>query len=142
MTIHLGLSDSVLTTLHLSGRSTSSVANGTGIDMQGWEGIRFTISLGTFGTNSTFDGLVQTAPDSGFNTVTNVANSNLVQVPAANANSIAIVEVFQPTARYVRFQATPAVNAIVWSVIADRYGPNGILPVTQSAQQVVKVAQN
>lgn len=139
---HLSLSDSVLTTLHLSGRSTSSVANGTGLDMQGWEGVRFTVSLGTFGVNSTFDGLVQTAPDSGFNTVTNVTNSNLTQIPAANANCVAVVDVFQPTARYVRFQATPAVNAIVWSVVADQYGRNGILPPTQSAQQVVRVAQN
>jgi hypothetical protein len=140
---HLSLSDSVLTTLHLSGRSTSAVANGTAVDMQGWEGVRFTISLGTFGVNSTFDGLVQTAPDSGFNTVTNVANSNLVQIPAANANCVAVVDVFQPTARYIRFQATPAVNAIVWTVIADQYGKNGILPpATQNAQQIVRVAQN
>ena len=142
MPMHDSLSDSVLTTLHLSGRSASAVANGTAVDMQGWDGARFVISIGTYGVNSTFDGLVQTAPDSGFNTITNVANSNLTQIPAANANCIAIVDVFRPTARYIRFQATPAVNAIVYSVVVDQYRRNGILPPTQAAQQVVRVAQN
>src|SRR3954464_3157967 len=142
MSNHDSLSDSVLTTMHLSGRSASAVANGTAGDMKGWDGARFVISLGTFGVNSTFDGLCQTAPDSGFNTVTNVANSNLTQIPAANANAIAIVDVFRPTSRYVRFQATPAVNAIVYSVVADQYRRNGVLPPTQAAQQVVRVAQN
>lgn len=139
---HLGLSDSILTTIHLSGRSASAVANGTAVDMQGWDGARFVISIGTYGVNSTFDGLVQTAPDSGFNTVTNVANSNLTQIPAANANCVAIVEVYRPTARYIRFQATPAVNAIVYSVVVDQFRRQGILPPTAAAQQVVKVAQN
>src|SRR3954466_7683298 len=88
---HDSLSDSVLTTVHLAGRSASAVANGTTVDMKGWDAVRFVISLGTFGVNSTFDGLVQTAPDSGFNTVTNVTNSALTQIPAANANAIAIV---------------------------------------------------
>lgn len=110
--------------------------------MQGWDSVQFIVSLGTFGVNSTFDGLVQTAPDSGFNTVTNVASSNLTQIPAANANCVAIVEVYRPTQRYVRFQATPATNAVVWTVIANQFRRQGILPPTQSAQQVVRVAQN
>jgi hypothetical protein len=139
---HDSLSDSVLTTLHLSARSASAVANGTAVDMKGWDGARFIITIGSYGVNSTFDGLVQTAPDSGFNTVTNVANSSLAQIPAGNANCIAIVDVFRPTARYIRFQATPAVNAITYSVVVDQYRRNGILPPTQAAQQVVRVAQN
>ncbi len=141
---HLALSDRILTSLELSGRSASTVANGTAIDMQGWDAVRFTVTLGTFGVNSTFDGLVQSAADSGMNTATtvNIANAALTQIPAANANCIAIVEVYRPTNRYVRFQATPAVNAIVYSVIADQYRRGGILPPTQSAQQVVRVAQN
>lgn len=140
MPMHDSLSDSVLTTLHLSGRSASAVANGTAVDMSGWDGARFVISLGTFGVNSTFDGLCQTAPDSGFNTVTNVANSNLTQI--VNANGVAIVDIYRPTARYIRFQATPAVNAIVYSVVVDQYRRNGILPPTQAAVQTIRVAQN
>jgi hypothetical protein len=108
--------------------------------MKGWDGARFVISLGTFGVNSTFDGLAQTAPDSGFNTVTNVTNSNLTQI--VTANGIAIVDVFRPTARYIRFQATPAVNAIVYTVNVDQYRRNGILPPTQAAVQTIRVAQN
>ena len=138
--MHESLSDSVLTTMHISGRSASAVANGTAVDMQGWDGARFVIALGTFGVNSTFDGLAQTAPDSGFNTVTNVTNSNLTQI--TNANGIAIVDVYRPTSRYIRFQATPAVNAIVYTVTVDQYRRNGILPPTQAAVQVVRVASN
>lgn len=144
MSTHAGLSDRVLTTLHLSARSASAVANGTAVDMAGWDGARFVITIGAFGVNSTFDGLIQTAADSGMNTATtvNVANSNLTQIPAANANCIVIAEVFKPTNRYVRFQATPAVNAITYSVVVDQYRRGGILPPTQTAQQVIKVAQN
>ncbi len=142
MSSHDSLSDSVLTTVDLSGRSASAVANGTALDMQGWDGCRFVISLGTFGVNSTFDGLVQTSIDSAFTAPVNVTNSNLTQIPAANANAVAIVDIFRPTLRFIRFQATPAVNAIVYSVVADQYRRNGILPPTQAAQQIVRVAQN
>lgn len=112
--------------------------------MQGWDAVQFIITVGTFGVNSTFDGLVQIAADSGMNTATttNVANSSLTQIPAANANCVAIVEVYRPTSRYIRFQATPAVNAIIYSVVANQYRRGGILPPTQTAQQVVKVQSN
>ncbi len=144
MSNHLGLSDSVLTTLEISGRSAAAAANGTALDMKGWDAVRFVITIGTMGVNSTVDGLVQSAADSGMNTATtvNIANAALVQIPAANANCIAIVEVYRPTNRYVRFQATTAVNAVVYSVIADQFRRGGILPPTQAAQQVVRVAQN
>ncbi len=142
MPMHGSLSDSVLTTVDLAGRSASAVANGTALDMKGWDGVRFVVSLGTFGVNSTFDGLVQASIDSAFTAPINVTNAALVQIAAANANCVAIIDVFRPTQRYVRFQATPAVNAIVYSVVADQYRRNGILPPTQAAQQIVRVASN
>lgn len=138
MARHLGLSDEVLTTMHITLRSASSVVNGTAVDMQGWDAVRFVIPHGTFGVNSTLDGLVQTDDNSGFNSATNVANSNLTQI--VNANGVAIIEVYRPTERYVRLQLTPAVNAIIHGATADQYRRNGILPPTQSAVQYVKVA--
>lgn len=138
---HMGLSDSTLVTSHIPLQSMSaSVVNGTAIDMANWDGVMFLVPAGIFGTNGTLDGLVQMAPDSGFNTVTNVANSNLTQIPSANANSVAIVEVYRPSQRYVRYQAKGQTNGVTSGVVAVQYRHEGILPPTQSAQQIVKVA--
>lgn len=140
---HIGLSDSALFTSHISTRALVATAvNGTAVDMAGWDDVAFLVQAGVFGTNGTLDGLVQTAPDSGFNTVTNVTNSNLVQIPAANANSIVILEVGRPTARYVRLQLTGQTNGVTAGATSIQYRRNGILPPTQAAQQVIKVAQN
>jgi len=140
---HAGLSDSVLTTLHIPTQSMSAtVVNGTAVDMAGWDGARFVMQAGIFGTNGTLDALVQTAPDSGFNTVTNVANAAIVQVPAANANCVAIIEVFRPSARYIRLQMKGQTNGVTAGAVVDQYRRNGILPPTQAAQQLVKVVSN
>lgn len=141
MPMHESLSDSVLTTMHITLRSlTASAVNGPAIDMSGWDAVRFTIPHGIFGTNGTLDGLVQTAPDSGFNTVTNVANSNLTQI--TNANGVAIIDVWRPTARYIRLQLTGQTNGVTGGAQADQYHRNGILPPTQSAVQTIRVAMN
>lgn len=134
---HMGLSDSVLTSVALSGRSISAVANGVAIDTQQYGAARFVINIGTVTT--ALDGLIQTAPDSGFNTVTNVALSNLTQI--TNANGIAIIEIWHPTSRYVRLQLT-GTNAAVVAASVDQYNRDGILPPTQSAVQYIKIAQN
>ena len=140
---HIGLSDSVLFTSHISTRALVATAvNGTAVDMAGWDDVAFLVQAGVFGTNGTLDGLIQTAPDSGFNTVTNVTNSNLVQIPAGNANSIVILEVGRPTARYVRLQLTGQTNGVTAGATAMQFRRNGILPPTQVAQQIIKIAQN
>ncbi len=143
MPMHVGLSDSVLFTSHISTRAlVASAVNGTAVDMQGWDDVAFIVQAGVFGTNGTLDGLLQTAPDSGFNTVTNVTNSNLVQIAAGNANSIVILELGRPTARYVRLQLTGQTNGVTAGATTMQYRRNGILPPTQTAQQIIKIAQN
>lgn len=140
---HLGLSDTNLITNHISLRSlTGTAVNGTAVDMQGWDGVQFIIPAGIFGTNGTLDGLVQTDDNSGFNSPTNVANSNLTQIPAANANAVAVIEVWRPSERYVRLQLTGQTNGVTGGAVAVQYRHSGILPPTQAAQQVVKVASN
>ena len=140
---HVGLSDSVLFTNHISLRSlTGTAVNGTAVDMQGWDGVAFMIPAGIFGTNGTLDGLVQTDDNSGFNSPTNVTNSNLTQIPAANANAIAVVELWRPSERYVRLQLTGQTNGVTGGAVAMQFRRTGLLPPTQAAQQVVKVAQN
>lgn len=140
---HVGLSDSTLVTNHISLRALVGTAvNGTAIDMAGWDGVQFIIPAGVFGTNGTLDGLVQTDDNSGFNSPTNLTNSNLTQLPAGNANSVAIVEVWRPTERYIRMQLTGQTNGVTGGAVAVQFRRTGILPPTAAAQQVVKVAQN
>jgi hypothetical protein len=142
---HLGLSDSVLMTSHISTRALVATAvNGTAVDMAGWDDVAFLVQAGVFGTNGTLDGLIQTSVNSGFDStnVVNVANSNLTQIPAANANAILILEIARPTARYVRLQLTGQTNGVTAGATAMQYRRNGILPPTQVAQQVIKVQQN
>ncbi len=142
MPLHLGLSDSSLASNHIPIQSLVATAvNGAAIDMQGWEAVEFIIPHGIFGTNGTLNvGPVQTAPDSGFNTVTNVANSSLTQI--TNANGIAIIELWRPTARYVRLQVTGQTNGVTGQVTAIQYRHGGILPPTQVAVQTLKIAAN
>lgn len=141
MPMHLPLSDSVLFTTHISTQSlTATKVNGTAVDMKGWDAVAWIIPHGIFGTNGTLDGLVQSAPDSGFNTVTNVANAALTQI--VNANGVAIIEVGRPTARYVRLQLTGQTNGVTAGAVVAQYRRAGILPPTQAAAQIVKVSQN
>lgn len=141
MPLHDSLSDSVLTTNHIPLQALVATAvNGTAIDMAGWDAVRFVIPHGIFGANGNLNGLVQTAPDSGFNTVTNVANSNLTQI--TNANGVAVIDIYRPTARYVRLQLTGQTNGVTAGATADQYRRNGILPPTQSAVQTIRIAQN
>lgn len=140
---HLGLGDTYLVTNHISLRSlTGTAVNGTAVDMSGWSAVQFIIPAGIFGTNGTLDGLVQTDDNSGFNSPTNVTNSNLTQIPAANANAVAVIELWRPTERYVRLQLTGQTNGVTGGAVAIQYGRTGTLPPTAAAQQTVKVAQN
>lgn len=141
MAQHLGLTDDVLMTSHISLRAaTGTAVNGTAVDMQGWDAVAFVVPHGIFGTNGTLDGLIQTDDNSGFNSPTNVTNSNLTQI--TNANGVAVLEVYRPTERYVRLQLTGQTNGVTTGAVAIQYRRTGIKPPTQSAVQVIKVAQN
>lgn len=139
---HSGLSDSTLAASHISIRALVAAAvNGTAVDMSGWDGVQFQIPYGIFGANGTLDGLVQRDDNSGFNSPTNITNSNLTQILAANANGLAIVDVYRPAERYVRLQLTGQTNGVTAGAIAIQYRRNGTLPPTQSASQVVKIVE-
>lgn len=141
---HSALADSVLFTAnHIKVQAlVASAVNGVALDMQGWDGVEFLIPYGIFGASGTLDGLVQRDDNSGFNSPTNITNSNLTQVLAANANGLAIVDVYRPSERYVRLQLTGQTNGVTAGAIACQYRRNGVLPPTQSAAQVVRVTEN
>ena len=141
MVSHSSLADSVLISpAHIKLQAVVAAAvNGTALDMQGWDGVTFIIPYGVFGSGGTLNGLVQRDDNSGFNSATNIANSSITQVNAANANAGVIVDVYQPAERYVRMQLTGQTNGVTAGVIAIQYRRTGILPATQAAAEVVRV---
>jgi hypothetical protein len=141
--MHLALSDQTLATQEIAPASASSGAkNGAGVDMQGWEGVAFHISIGAITGAGVADARVTEDDNSGFNSQTNITNAALTQIPAANANTLHIIDVYRPSQRYVRCVLTPADNTVVYAVTAVRYRRAGLLPPTQAANQTVKVAAN
>lgn len=141
MVSHSSLADSVLVLgQHIKTQAVVATAvNGTAIDMQGWDGCLFIIPYGVFGTNAILTGLVQRDDNSGFNSATNIANSAITQVNAANANATVMVDIYQPQERYIRMQLTGQTNGVTTGCIAVQYRRTGILPPTQNAVEVVRV---
>jgi hypothetical protein len=147
---HNSLADSVLVTQELGPATAASGAkNGTGVDMQGWDGVMFVVNTGAITGAGVLDGRAEMDDNSGFNTPTNVSgvnatgstlNAALTQI--SNANGVAIIDVYRPSERYVRAVLTPAVNSVLYSCVAVRYRRAGVLPPTQSATEVVRVRAN
>jgi len=141
VTTHSSLLDSVLVSpAHIKLQALVATAvNGTAIDMQGWDGCVFVIPYGVFGASGTLTGLVQKDDNSGFNSPTNIANSSIATVNAANANAGVAVDVYQPSERYLRMQLTGQTNGVTAGVVAIQYRRTGILPPTQTLVEVVRV---
>lgn len=140
--IHSSLADSVkILGQHIKTQAlVASAVNGTAIDMQGWDGCLFVIPYGVFGTSGTLTGLVQRDDNSGFNSPTNIANSSITQVNAANANATCAVDIYQPSERYIRMQLTGQTNGVTANCVAIQYRRTGILPMTQDLNEVIRVA--
>jgi hypothetical protein len=138
--IHSGLSDSVLTLpVKAPANVAGTVVNSSGIDMQGWDGCRFVITVGVLGTNGTADASVIASVNANMTGATLITGSGLTQV--VNANTVHIIDVYHPQKRYVALAAAGHTNGAVLGATADLYRRTGILPPTQSAGQVVRVVE-
>lgn len=137
---HSSLSDSVLTRSVKSPANVSgTVVNSSGIDMQGWDGARFVITVGVLGTNGTADASVIASVNSNMSGATAINGSALTQV--VNANTVQIIDVYRPQKRYIALAAAGHTNGAVLGATVDLYRRTGILPPTQSAEQVVRVVE-
>jgi hypothetical protein len=139
---HSGLSDSILTTQEIPPQNATTAQTGTGVNMQGWDGVRFTINLGVLTGSVVVDARVVESANANFSGAVNVANAAVTQIANTSPNNVAIIDVYRPTNQYVRCVVTPAVNGAFVSVQADRYKRGGVLPPTQAAIQHVKVVAN
>lgn len=139
---HSAPSDTELITLEAFNASSAANVNGAGVNMSGWDGCEFTIALGLFTGAATFDARIVESANANFSGAVNVTGAALAQVNSANPNNVAIIDVYRPTNLYLRFAGVPGTNNVGFSVLARRYRGSGILPVTQSAIQQVKVVAN
>lgn len=119
-----------------------AAVNGAAVDMSGWDGAMFILHIGAITGAGTLAARVERDDNSGFNSATNITNAALVNVTNTNPNSIAVIDVWRPSERYVRAVLTQGTNTVVAGATVVRYRRNGILPPTASAVQVVRVAEN
>jgi hypothetical protein len=140
MVSHASLADSVLIyPQHIKTQALVAAAvNGTAIDAQGWDRCLFLIPYGIFGASGTLTGLVQSDDNSGFNSPTNVPNSSITQVNAANANAGCAVDV-PVSERYLRMQLTGQTNGVTANCVAILYRRSGVLPPTQQLSELIRV---
>jgi hypothetical protein len=63
-------------------------------------------------------------------------------VAASGNTNTYMIDVWRPTQRYIRSATQPATANTTFASVAIRYRRGGILPPTQTALQLVKVAAN
>lgn len=138
MSFHSGPSDTMLTRVVRAPISANGTAtNSAAIDMTGWSAARFVITLGILGTNGTVDANVISSDNSNLSGAAVINGSALTQV--VNANTVQIIDVFNPQKRYIALQTTGQTNGCLISATVDLYRRSGILPPTQVAEQYKRV---
>ncbi len=138
---HQSLIESNLLKREIDPVSAAVATNGVGVDMQGWDGVLFVISIGAGAF--TKDAKAQSDTVSTFATAADITGAAITQLAAGSVNKVAVIDVFRPTNRFVRSVVTPG-GATLISAVSIRYRATGRLPVTQDTDtaQVVKLVQN
>lgn len=99
--------------------------NGTAVDMQGWEGVTFVAALGDVTATSVLSMKAQQGAASNGSDGVDVTGSatNAFTAGASDAdNKLLVVDVVNPTSRYVRpVLSRGTANAVVDGIIAIRY---------------------
>jgi hypothetical protein len=113
-----------------STRVLNRVAAGTtdqkcdGVDRQGFEGVRFTVSWGAISATAVARCKVQQSDDDVDGHYTDLASSFTTALTATtDDNKITVVDVYKPTKRWIRLYVDRGTaNAEIDSVTADAYG--------------------
>jgi len=116
--------------------------NGVGVDMQGWDGCLFVLNLGTI--DAAIDMAAFRDDNASFTSATAITGAAITQIAATGDGSIVGIDVYRPSERYVRARVTVAsgTTGAQLSVTSIRYRATGRLPITQTLDELVKVAEN
>lgn len=111
----------------------TSDIDSSSVDMQGYEGVRFTVLFGAIvASAATTVKAAQSADDSTFNDLLGSAQT----VADDDDNQAFIIDIWRPIDRYVRCTVTRATqNSTVDGIIAEQYGPR-VLPPTNDSSTV------
>lgn len=122
--------------------AASTAVNGASVDMSGWDGVLFALSLGA--VDGTQDMKAQDSADDA--TFADITGAAITQVTATGDSKLYLLDVWRPSGRYVRPVVTNGAGAAAdfQAVIALRYRRTGRLPITQHATvgELVKKAVN
>lgn len=121
--MHLGLSDQLFVKQDQIAASlaASTAFNGVGVDMNGYDGAIFYLTLGV--TDGTFDLKIQRDDNSSFSSATDITSASLVQIAGTGDNLTYAIEVYKPSERYLRSVLTTGAGATadVAAVLAVLY---------------------
>lgn len=107
--------------------------NGSSVDMMGYDGVSFHVICGALGATGTVDCKAQDSADD--STFADITGASITQVADTGDNKLYILDVWRPTARYVRPVVTVGGSgaAVVIGVTAYQYGGSHVSPITQHA---------
>lgn len=115
----------------------TTVQNGTGVDMSGYDGVLFVLTVGTLtATQVTALKAQQSSDDGSADTYADIEGSLVGPLGDDDDNDMLVLDVFRPEEQYVRPVVNRATaNAVIDGVIAIRYKAKD-LPVIQGARVI------
>ena len=138
------LSNSVYTSLLSTGVAVSGTStdwNHAGLDMRGFQGVRFVLGVDTTGTGVDINAHVEMAATSSFASAIDVASSAVYLTTGfttGQATAVLITDVFKPTYRWVRLYVDRnTTGESIAFALAEQYRP-GLLP--QSGSTAVNIS--
>ena len=105
--------------------------NCTSVDMQDFEGVQATCSMGTLTAGQVTSLKAQSSTDN--STWADITGAVTANAADGDSNKMLILDLYRPQQRYVRFVVNRATqNAVIDAVVAYQYGPKKAA-VTQDA---------
>jgi hypothetical protein len=104
--------------------------NGSGVDMQGWDGVVFICAIGTLTATQVTSLKAQGDTAAGFGTAADIAGTSTGPYADADGNKLLVLDIYRPIKRYIRpVVVRGTANAVIDGVIAIQYkGAKSPLP--------------
>ena len=143
MNPHSSLADNVAAALGLNPQAVaaSTTVTGAAIDMQGWDGVLFTLQKGA--GDKTTDAKIQRDDNSGFSSATDISGAAITQIAGGTTNLAVGIDVLRPAERYVRISVTTGAGGATSNQVAAmafRYRREGG-PITQPLTELIRVKE-
>ena len=139
---HQSPAESMAFSVEVISASLTGATNGTGVDMNGWDGVLFLVAVGAVTATGTLDAKVQSDSVSNFATPADISGAALTQIVDGDDGKMMAIDVWRPGERYARIVLTQATAAVVAGAYAIRYRRTGRTPPTQTLTELIKVLAN